>query len=460
MSKIGLYMENAIKTGFKSISRSFISSVKQLSKVRLALLVLATVIEILSLAVPGDGVATLAMLACVIVSGYLIYESRNNWTLVIVYAFIAYSCYSILCAVYLGVTGPTPYRMFANSPVAWEGASVMLAFVICLGFTTPAFRSKTITRAVKSDTCDAAIVLICAALLLYYGLTGLTDSGSARASINSTLYEYSIVFLIVGLYYAADDKRALLLLMLVIIFRIYVDFSTGNRVTALEMMTVFFLMRLAHRARWKYVIPIAFGLFLALMAVGALRGSDFSVSEIAAYFYETVRKDALAWDGGYAAYHASLCVLSYEGLIDPFARIAAFPGYLLSISVNFMATEMMYDPVALARTEYWHMGGCYFPFHFHFYLGMFGVVMASVLLGAALRYFNSEKLWLQGARPVTWLVAVWVGATSFRWIQYSPIQLLRGVAVIAIVSAIASVLHGVLRRRSGRGLKNGSEPKE
>lgn len=443
---MGFQMESKAINQLKMGLQTSIETVKQFKKSRLLLLAVACVVEVLSLVLPCNSLASLAMLSCVILSGYLLFDSRGNWILVIVYAFLAYSCYSILCAVYLQVISPSPYQMFANSPIAWTGSSIMLAFIICLGFTTPASRSGVMVRAVASHERNLIIVVICAALLLYFGLTGLSDGGSERAAINSTLYEYSIVFLIVGLYYSADDKYALSLFVVLIAFRAYIDFSTGNRVTALEMMTVFFLMRLAYRARWKYVLPLAFVLFVALMSVGALRGGDFSISEVSSYFSETVRQDAFAWDGGYAAYHASLCVLSYERLLDPLARLLAFPGYLLSISINFLSSNIMYDPVALARTEYWHMGGCYFPFHFHFYLGMFGVVVASLLVGLALRYFSQGKIWSESARPEITLVATWVGATAFRWIQYSPIQLLRGVAVVAIVAIFARYLHTTLRR--------------
>lgn len=440
-------MKVKMKAFFNLGDHALDDAVGRLGKTRLLLLLMAVAVEILSLVVPTDQTATLAMSACVVLSAYLLFDSRGSWMLSIVYAFIAYSCYSILCAVYLGITSPTPYQMFANSPTAWMGASIMLAFVLCLGFTTLPAHSNTIRRAVASDKPNALIVVICAALLLFFGLTGLSDGGSARASINSTLYEYSIVFLIIGLYYAANDRYAIFLFILVIAFRTFIDFSTGNRVTALEMLTVFFLMRFAYRARWKYVLPVALCLFIALMSVGALRGGDFSITDIFAYLSETVRQDAFAWDGGYAAYHTSLCVLSYEGLIEPAARILAFPGYLLSISLNFLSTNIMYDPVALARTEYWHMGGCYFPFHFHFYLGMFGVVAASLLVGLALRYLCGEKLWSEDASPVAQLVAIWIGATAFRWIQYSPIQLLRGVIVIAIAAAIARLFHDAFSQR-------------
>lgn len=443
---MGFHMESKVINQLKLGLQASIKAIKRLSRGRFALLVAACVIEVLSLAFPCNPLATLAMFACVILSGYLLFESRRNWILVIVYAFLAYSCYSVLCAVYLQIISSSPYQMFANSPIAWTGSSIMLAFIISLGFTTPASQSGVMKRAVASRERNLIIVILCAVLLLYFGLTGLSDSGSARAAINSTLYEYSIVFLIVGLYYAADDKFALSLFILLIAFRAYVDFSTGNRVTALEMVTVFFLMRLAYRARWKYVLPLAFVLFIALMSVGALRGGDFSISEVTSYLSETARQDAFAWDGGYAAYHTSLCVLSYERLLDPVTRLLAFPGYMLSISINFLSSNIMHDPVALARTEYWHMGGCYFPFHFHFYLGMFGVIISSLLVGLALRYFSQGKIWSEGARSEITLVAIWVGATAFRWIQYSPIQLLRGVAVVAIVAIAARLFHVTLQK--------------
>ena len=96
------------------------------------------------------------------------------------------------------------------------------------------------------------------------------------------------------------------------------------------------------------------------------------------------------------------------------------------------------DPVREARVVYYHNAGCYFPFYFHYYLGMWGVVPFSVLVGCALRALALIPEREGALLAVGCIAAVWISATCFRWFQYEPTSLLRGVAIVFILSAIAS----------------------
>ena len=75
---------------------------------------------------------------------------------------------------------------------------------------------------------------------------------------------------------------------------------------------------------------------------------------------------------------------------------------------------------------------------FHYYLGMWGVVPFSVLVGCALRALALIPEREGALLAVGCIAAVWISATCFRWFQYEPTSLLRGVAIVFILSAIAS----------------------
>lgn len=60
--------------------------------------------------------------------------------------------------------------------------------------------------------------------------------------VSSSLYEYSVAFLVVALYFTGGDKRYISAIIFVLLYRIYLDLSTGNRITSLEMVAMVFIM--------------------------------------------------------------------------------------------------------------------------------------------------------------------------------------------------------------------------
>ena len=260
--------------------------------------------------------------------------------------------------------------------------------------------------------------------------------------VTSSFYEYSIIFVIIGLYYASDNKWATTAIVIAVAFRTALDFATGNRIASLEMLVVLFLMGISYRVKVaKFIVP-GLILYVALMTVGSLRGSEFSLEAIAVDFADTFLANYGSWDGAYSAYHTSLCTLATEQFYPLAERAPQFPAALLSYSIS--PVNLVATPTELARQVYWHMGGTYFPFFFHFYLGFPGVVIASCLLGALIRWIAQPKIGLEVA-PILGPAIVWIGATSFRWIQYDYAQLMRGVLLVCIVAGIARLY--VARRK-------------
>lgn len=389
---------------------------------------------------PSSGSALVAMFCALVLCIYMACVSRRNWLLLISFLFLAYCIYSIICAQYLDLVGYTPYNAFANTAIAWEGAAVMLLFVLSLSVTLPLTIPRFPVHAVRSERASDVIVYVCVAVVILAGLFGLEGSGD-RQRMSSSLYEYSVILLIIGLYFASDNKAHRILLLLALLFRIYVDFSSGNRVTALEMVTALFIMRFAWCARLSIILPLGILLFVVLMGVGALRGSSFSLETVFEALSRLAGERAFAWDGAYSAYHTSLAMLATESYYPLADRVAAFPSFLLSISI--VPTDMtgLANPTALVQERFWNMGGTYFPFFFHFYLGVPGVLMSSLVLGAVLRRIALIGGSLQQLSPTRQLVVIWIGSSMFRWAQYEATSLVRGVLLTALATYfISSVL--------------------
>lgn len=420
----------------RGISPSFSSNGARSSfLIRLLVTGVSLLVLLVALGFPGSETSAIAMAAATALSVYGAVICRANWLLVIPFLFLAYCSYSILCAMYLGLVEQSPYLAFSGTRYAWEGASVMLAFTMGITLLLPTRVSRFPNAKITSPRFNGSIVAVCIIGIIVAAFN-LADTTGARMRMTSSFYEYSIIFVIVGLYYASDNKWATAAIVLAVAFRTALDFITGNRVTSLEMLVVLFLMNVSYRVKASKLIIPGLILYVALMTVGSLRGSDFSLEVIAQDFADTFLSNCGAWDGAYSAYHTSLCVLATEQLYPHAERVAQLPAALLSCSVS--PVDLVASPTELAGQVYWHMGGTYFPFFFHFYLGLPGVVAASCLLGMLLRRMARPRPGLETA-PVLGLVTVWIGATSFRWIQYDLTQLIRGVMLTCIAAGISYI---------------------
>ena len=356
-----------------------------------------------SIAFPSDATSTAAMVSSTALCAYLLVAARKNWLLAIPFAFMLYCVYSVLMVQYLGMLKEySPYTLFCGTAYAWEGASIVLAFLTCIAMVLPLDVRPFPTMRIVSDRGNGTIVAACLVVVVLFGaLAQSSSSGTGRMVVSSSLYEYSIAFLLVALYFTGGDKRYISAIIFVLLYRIYLDLSTGNRITSLEMVAMVFIMLISYRTRYRVAIPLCAAALLVLLGVGALRGGEFSLERIADYLSKTF-ESGLAWDGAYSAYHTSLAVLATEGLRSSAERLSEFPTYL------------------------------------HYYLGMWGVVPFSVLVGCALRALALIPEREGALLAVGCIAAVWISATCFRWFQYEPTSLLRGVAIVFILSAIAS----------------------
>lgn len=392
-----------------------------------------------SIAFPSDATSTAAMVSSTALCAYLLVAARKNWLLAIPFAFMLYCVYSVLMVQYLGMLKEySPYTLFCGTAYAWEGASIVLAFLTCIAMVLPLDVRPFPTMRIVSDRGNGTIVAACLVVVVLFGaIAQSSSSGTGRMVVSSSLYEYSIAFLLVALYFTGGDKRYISAIIFGLLYRIYLDLSTGNRITSLEMVAMVFIMLISYRTRYRVAIPLCAAALLVLLGVGALRGGEFSLERIADYLSKTF-ESGLAWDGAYSAYHTSLAVLATEGLRSSAERLSEFPTYLATVSVWPFDVSGFLDPVREARVVYYHNAGCYFPFYFHYYLGMWGVVPFSVLVGCALRALALIPEREGALLAVGCIAAVWISATCFRWFQYEPTSLLRGVAIVFILSAIAS----------------------
>lgn len=394
--------------------------------------------------------STIAAVAAIVLSGYLLFLSNHNRGLLIVFGYLFLSVYSSCVVNYFGLNLSSRYQQWIGTEVSSVSINVLLIFLLCITNILPIkigpFPDKKLIQAEFQN--NDLIVIACAIGFLLSGLFGVGTqyAASDRMSISS-IYEYSIAFLIIGLYFSGGTKSCLSLLAVVSIIRIGLDFYIGARITSIEIITIWYLMVFAAEIKLRSLIPVTVVAFIVMLTVGELRGSAFDASAITNGITDYMRS-GFAWDGAYAAYHTSESMVAYRDLTIEGADLSDFFGYLYSLiggdSAGYIGLQYEMAPY------YWNMGGGYLPFFFYYYLGYPGVIISSIIIGCVLRYFTllSED---QDATDVARFAYIWICATCYRWLSYSASPLIRGLLIVLIafliISILAKINPTILRRR-------------
>lgn len=383
--------------------------------------------------------SSVAAFSSIALSIYLLVLARKNRGLLIVFCYLLLTVYSSCVVNYLGIASFTSYQQWVGTEVAFISINIVLIFLLCISAVMPLevdpYPSELL---VQSDTSgNGVIVIICALAFLLCGLFGIGPSytGTDRQYVNP-IYEYSIAFLLIGLYFSGGHKRNIILFAAISTVRIALDFSIGSRVTSIEILSIWYLMMFAARIKLRMLIPILLVAFIAMLTVGQLRGSSFQISAI----FEGVEgfvDSAFTWDGAYAAYHTSESMVAYRDISVQGIDIPGFVSYLISLvvgsSAGYIGLQYEMEPF------FWNMGGGYLPFFFYYYLGYGGVVVLSIIIAGLLRFLASLG-GKDGVSDMSRFVFIWFSVTCFRWLSYSASPLVRGLLLVTAVFLVLGTL--------------------
>lgn len=405
--------------------------------IKVAVLMVSAAALVMHVCDPSDSTALFAAVSSVTLSLYLLFHCRKNWALSIVFAYVALCVYSSFVVNYFDVSLASPYLQWKHSAVSFESVTVFLVFLFCIVVVMPLDirRFPLDDVLVAENRKNLTVAVFCGIAALACGIIGIGEATGAGSRVSvSSIYEYSIVFFIVGLFFSGKNKYVLAFLGSVLAFRVVLDVTLGTRVTSVELICIWFLMVYASKARWSRLLPLGVLLFVLMLTVGELRGSTFDVSAIVEGISDFVNA-GFAWDGAYAAYHTSQSFVAYSDFMPQDGRFQEF--------IRFAASMLLGDSVGLSNLAhevgnvFWNMGGGYYPYFFYYYLGMPGVIVFSLAMGFMLRAIaklsNSDSL-----TNVALVCIVWISVTVFRWFSYAPTPLVRGLLVLIIVYAIAA----------------------
>jgi len=361
-----------------------------------------------------------------VLSVYLAYKTKKTLHLFIVFLFIAYCNYSILYGRYINPDSSIINNIISGTDIDHLGINVLLLFIsiLMVFWRTNDSQNSREYRLVSEENRNTVLVWVSFAIIVFIAVVYFRPSAYNQRAGYSPIYEYSILFFIIGFFYSGKTKsfssRSLFILLLVYVLR---DLYGGHRVTSLQLMIVVILVFLVEKITYRHLI-VFFFLGIFIMNLAASYRVVFDLSNVSLSFsLGRLSNMYFAFDTAFFAYAASLTFAAVRNMYMFTERIGQFSDFLTSQFVIGTVGESLYT---LSRRYYAHSNGGLLPFHFYYYLGWFGVIISSALVGFYYRLIASTRSSSSGLRRV---VITYVVATVPRWYLYSPNQLIRGVSL-------------------------------
>lgn len=428
---------STVETGIKKIKinsckRSFSLSMKVAFKYMVVFAILA--IYIYNLLVSSSTMNTqLFAWSILLLSLYLALKVKNNINLFIVYSLIAYFNYSIVITNYIYMYTSNYFTSFRNEPASYLGLNILFLFTLLLVVFIPRNIQPTFTsnyRYIKEKTNNLHLITFLIVIILLYILIfkfNRPDLPGLRGS-PTPLYEYSIIFFIVGFHFTGNNKISKMLLSILLALFALQNFIFGGRIIGLQLIMLYFIMFYSYKKKIINIIPYIIIGFILMSLIGIDRATlSLSVDSIRMVI-ENIKLRKFALDTSYSAYFTSLTFLKVKEMLSEAEQFNLFIQFILSIIFGGKIKNSSL-PI-YTRSFYLHYNGGIIPYYFYFYLGWVGVILSALILMLYTNYINNNSSNKSGFNSC---LTVYFTTTVFRWYLYTPVIILRGTILLGIV---------------------------
>ena len=417
--------------------------------------------------IPNSVIAFAALAVAFVLCAHF---SRNR-LLFLVGIVLLYLTYSVVVVNYAFPLTTTTYTTYRGTVEAGTALSSLLLFLSCVLFFSPSKvdRFGKGSELLGNPTWNSPfVVVLCIvlALILVFGFSRPDAVGGDRGS-PSAMYEYSMIFFLLGFYFSGDRRGLRLTLCILLGLFALQNIIYGGRVTALQLLLIFFFACMSKKVSFgQFMALVVFGLLLFTF-LGSVRTGLVSagMDDVGGALSESLSR-GFAWDTAYSSWHTSITFMLYGDLIPPSEHLALFWQWVQSLL--FGGSVPMSNLAMITQPYFWHQFGGVLPVFFQFYLGPLGVVLIAVYVSAIIRLVNSVCAGLREdtggvLAPTLRICAVYVSVSCFRWILYSPSQITRGLLLcflcsVALIWFDRQMMIRSSRRRVVRGMYGGKSP--
>lgn len=384
----------------------------------------------------SESLSILGASVLILISVLQVIKVRKNLRLLIVFFCIAYSNYSIAYFIYFTNSNGNLFWSYAQTSASMIGLICLLVFNYLLYLFLPAKieETKKENKFIKDDNFNIIIsigVILVLIFILIFAFGRPQIQGERGEP--TALYEYSILFFLIGFYYCGNNRWVRYLLICILLLFILQNFVFGGRITGLQLILLL-LMTNFEFIKKRYLIILGGGLSIILVGIGIMR-ADFqlSLASLKTILLELFSTGGVL-DTAYSAYHTSLTFVLYKDMINN-QTWELFLNFLLSMLLG--GSQVPNSNLAEITHQYYtHYYGGVLPLFGWFYLGFLGVVLIACLVA-----FYVRKSFLKCTTGLRQCISIYLACSVFRWYLYSPSNLIRGVMLLSIMFLICNIFH-------------------
>ena len=343
---------------------------------------------------------------------------------------------------YLTDSIKTYYKSYASTAIGVAGVNILLIFSVLLMFVAPKTdknKEKEKKSLLVNNKYNPIIVIGLIVVLVFTWIYGFVrpDLPGERGT-PSALYEYSLIFIIISLYYVGDNSILKYIVVTIAAAFALQNFVYGGRITGLQIVVLVVISLYVDKLSLKKVIPTGMVFFVVMSLIGQFRAQLIMHGANIKAVVKSLSANYFSLDTAYSSYYTSMTFLDELTQTDFNKRIYLFGRWLLSIVLGGRVSDS--NLALYTRQHHFHYNGGVLPFFAWFYLGLLGVVLLTIYLGFLLKIINNSNSERSG---LIRCLAIYICATTARWYLYSPSQIFRGLILFCLVYAFAYLVDSV-----------------
>lgn len=399
----------------------------------LLILIYVSVTQSTSSTITFDAILTL------IFSAILLFKSRKNLPIFLVFLFIFYCNYSIVTAEYL-IRGDLAAPIYEVKTIVNYGLTIRVMLLFSAIISLFYKESKMDILKFKLVPKDNIVIFISLFCTLLYVLFFEIDRGRlTEYSVRiSPFYEYSTLLFIFSYYYSGNSKLKHTILTILLIVFVLQDFYYGGRVTSLQLIFLFLVTFFVHKLSIKIIVSGAvIGIFVNSL-VGMYRQNYSLESANLLDILIGLKESYFVFSTPVYAYYASVTHIAATHITDFKIEFHSLISFVISIFIGSNPSISDGNVTAFVAENFFNnIGGGIIPTHFYFWLGWIGVVIISIILVMLL---NSTVNLKYDYLKICLLIVI---VTVPRWYLYSPLSLFRPLLLISVLFLIFKVVDNI-----------------
>lgn len=302
----------------------------------------------------------------------------------------------------------------------------------------------------KENSSIAVLLLMLLLLICIFGFTRPDSLGAERGS-SSSLYEYSIILFILVFYFSNQKKWLTILSLTVLALFVLQDIAYGGRITAIQLLVVAFFFVFNKDTKSSILLAIVACLLIFFISFGGVRTQVWEDGLTALLdSFQNILDTGLAWDTAYSAWHTSITFIQFDSLVSPSEHMYYVGQWLLSLVLGGSAVADS-NLAAVTHLYFAHSYGGILPVYLAFYFGVPGIIAIAFLVSAFVslvnRFCMKSDLTFNCWQSALRLGMLYFVATAPRWFIYSPSQLIRGLALMLILSFVVLLINEMMNKR-------------